>query len=107
MSILATAFYENANYGEAVLWMVMGALLVGKAVIQNIPGRVYYFLAAGVFVIFGLSDVAEARLDTDTWWDPWWLGLWKVACVAALAPFVVGYFVAGQKKAKEKGETPK
>lgn len=107
MSILATAFYENANYGEAVLWIVMGLLLAGKALTQKLPGRRHYLLAAGILLIFGLSDVAEARLDTGTWWDPWWLAVWKVACVAALAPFVVRYFVAGQKKAKEKGETPK
>ncbi|HEY8665306.1 MAG TPA: hypothetical protein VIL86_01515 [Tepidisphaeraceae bacterium] len=44
--------------------------------------------AAGVLVVFGASDWFEAKTDNE-WWHPWWLLLWKAACVIALATIAV------------------
>ena len=40
-------------------------------------------LAALVLVAFGASDWFEANTGNE-WWHPWWLFLWKAACVLAL-----------------------
>lgn len=42
-----------------------------------------YRLAALVLFAFGPTDLVEARYGNQ-WWDPWWLLLWKAACVIAL-----------------------
>jgi len=34
------------------------------------------------FLAFGVSDLVE--IDTQAWWRPWWLLLWKASCIAGL-----------------------
>jgi hypothetical protein len=37
---------------------------------------------ACVLVAFGFSDVVE--IQTGAWWRPWWLLVWKGACLLAM-----------------------
>ena len=39
-------------------------------------------LAGATLLAFGASDLVET--STGAWYDPWWLFLWKAACVACL-----------------------
>ena len=32
-----------------------------------------------ILIIFGLSDFVE--MTTGAWWQPWWLLVWKAACL--------------------------
>lgn len=67
------------NGAEAGLWFVLALGLVIYAVrrADRLAG-----VAAAVLVPFGVSDLVEAH--TGVWWDPWWLLVWKAACVLAL-----------------------
>ena len=70
------------NYIEAGFWIVIGVAFLARSRRLRPP----YFalaIAAGVtFVLFGCSDVVEAQ--TGAWWRPWWLLVWKGACLVAL-----------------------
>lgn len=44
-------------------------------------------VAALIFVAFGCSDLVETQ--TGAWWNPWWLLLWKAACVHALLTVII------------------
>lgn len=71
------------NYIEAGFWVAVG-LIVGWCGRRTRPP--FYrlpLLAAGLFVCFGLSDLVEAQ--TGAWWRPWWLLVWKGACILGLA----------------------
>ena len=52
-----------------------------------------------VFLVFGASDWFEANEDNE-WWHPWWLLLWKAACVTALAWLI---FTAWRREHRAKG----
>jgi hypothetical protein len=71
------------NYIEAGFWILIGLAFL----VRNRRLRPPYFalpIGAGItFVLFGCSDVVEAQ--TGAWWRPWWLLLWKGACLLALA----------------------
>jgi len=54
------------------------------------------WLAAVTFVLFGISDLAETQ--TGAWWQPWWLLVWKAACIALILLLVV---VAIRRKRQE------
>jgi hypothetical protein len=83
-------FFESSNYAEAALWGAIGVAfsLVALRTRKAIRGRC---AAASVALLaFGGSDVVEA--STGAWWDPWWLLLWKAACVGVLAALVFDYY---------------
>ena len=44
-------------------------------------------IAAVTLVVFGLSDAVE--LYTKAWWRPWWLLVWKAACINILVGCVI------------------
>lgn len=73
------------NRFEVVLWVGMGVVLAVRARRAGTRRtRTLMLLAAAVLLAFGGSDFAEA-MTGDRWWSPWWLLLWKGACVASLA----------------------
>ena len=74
---------EYYNYAEVALWPAMGVVLGGYGLRRRGPVRRDCLLAAGTLVAFGASDWFEANTDNE-WWHPWWLLLWKAACVAIL-----------------------
>lgn len=72
------------NYAEVAIWPVMGVVLLAAGFRRAGVVRRYYWLAAGVLIAFGPTDYFEAA-NGNEWWHPWWLLLWKAACVVALA----------------------
>jgi hypothetical protein len=87
----------NGNYGEAALWWLIALAFVYYALRQQGAARRRCWTAAVVFLAFGLSDVVEAH--TGAWWQPWWLLVWKAACVIAMAALLVGDWRARRKTA--------
>jgi hypothetical protein len=71
------------NYCEAVLWFVLGVVVVIAARRQSAAVRRNAWTAFGAFLAFGVSDLIEVR--TGAWWTPWWLFVLKAACVLVLA----------------------
>ena len=68
----------------ALMQQIEACVWIGIAVIH------YVYVARGrgtivltiALVAFGLSDLVEAT--TGAWWWPWWLLVWKAACVLAI-----------------------
>ena len=75
-------FFQVANYWEAALWVVIAVAFVAAAVWLPSARRRCLVLAF-FFAAFGGSDVVEAQYGQ--WWDPWWLLVWKAACVIYFA----------------------
>ena len=71
---------QYGNLAEGVLWIVVGACFAAAMVRGG--SRRMKLVAAINFVLFGCSDFVERR--TGAWWRPWWLLLWKAACVAVM-----------------------
>lgn len=63
-----------------------------------------WFLLAITLAVFGGSDLVEAR--TGAWWKPWWLFVWKAACVVVLLLAFIRYYrlTKGQKPQIEADE---
>jgi hypothetical protein len=78
---------EVFNYIEVALWPAMGLVLAVYGLRQRGGVRRDCLLAAVVLVAFGASDWFEANTGNE-WWHPWWLFLWKAACVLALITLV-------------------
>ena len=72
------------NYAEVAIWPVMGVVLLAAGFRRAGVVRRDYWLAAAVLIAFGPTDYFEAATGNE-WWRPWWLLLWKAACVVALA----------------------
>ena len=80
-------FARLSNQIEAGFWMFIGLCFV-VALLRPAMRRAK-FLAAANFFVFGGSDLVEAH--TGAWWRPWWLLVWKVACVAVMVAQWVMY----------------
>jgi len=78
-----------SNHIEAGLWAAIGVGCAIAAVYQHGVIRKDSVAAAITFVIFGGSDIVEAT--TGAWWRPWWLLLWKGACLFAFLVLIVRY----------------
>lgn len=65
-----------ANQIEAGFWSAIGLVIAMRY------RRLLGFSMAAVLLIFGLSDLVEAR--TGAWYSPWWLFVWKAVCVLAV-----------------------
>jgi hypothetical protein len=75
------------NLFEAGLWFVVAIVLALAWKKAGAP-RWPLLAAAFVFVAFGISDLVETQ--TGAWWKPWWLLVWKAACVhAMLSLFII------------------
>ena len=82
------------NFVEALFWIAVSAGFLRRAVLRKVDGRGAFFVAAALFLFFGLSDFVEA--GTGAWWRPWWLFAWKAACLAGLVSVYVHYRLAGR-----------
>jgi len=71
--------FKTANYVEAVLWLAIGLAFGARALLKRNGWRTECGIAALAFVLFGVSDIVEAT--TGAWWRPWWLLIWKAACL--------------------------
>lgn len=70
-------FFADSNYFECCFWIAIG---IGFAIAAVVKGpRRRCLVTAMTFVLFGVSDYIEAQ--TGAWWRPWWLLVWKGACL--------------------------
>lgn len=76
------------NYAEVAIWPVIGLGLLIASFWKSGVIRRDFRLAALVLFAFGPTDFVEAAYG-DKWWEPWWLLVWKVACVVALASILL------------------
>lgn len=74
--------FQEANYIEAGFWGVIGLVFFVHVAIRSGANRTSRCTAGILFVLFGVSDVVEA--GTGAWWRPWWLLVWKGACLLGL-----------------------
>ena len=84
---LIDSLIEYANPIEGVLWVVIGVCFA--VAILRPGGRGAKAVAAVNFVVFGCSDFVEYH--TGAWWRPWWLLLWKAACVCIMVLQLFAY----------------
>lgn len=79
------AIYRYGNYVEAAVWFIFSIRYGLQAWRKRWPILLCRWngIAAGLFFLFGLSDIVE--VGTGGWWKPWWLLMWKGFCVVGLA----------------------
>ena len=70
------------NAAEAVLWTLIGLELLRRNWFEHGPSLRTGRLAGLTFIAFGASDVVE--VFTGAFWRPWWLLVWKGACIICL-----------------------
>ena len=73
---------RDGNLLEAGVWFFLAFGLFVYAFGRERSLRPTLWMLAVTLAIFGVSDLVEAR--TGAWWKPWWLFVWKAACVAGL-----------------------
>ena len=73
---------RDGNLIEAGVWFLLAVILFIYTLRRQRHPRGTLFLLVGTLGVFGGSDLVEAR--TGAWWKPWWLFVWKAACVALL-----------------------
>ncbi|WP_190567125.1 hypothetical protein [Desertifilum sp. FACHB-1129] len=81
--------YSQGNYIEAGIW---GIFSLGFAIrfFRRPPAeKQHAFVAAITFLLFGISDIVEVH--TGGWWRPWWLLLWKSACILSMIILLFTY----------------
>lgn len=93
------------NAAEALVWFAYGALLLAAWIAGQAAGHERTAVVAGLaFLAFGGSDLVEIR--TGTWWSPWWLLVWKAACVVVLVGCFLRYRAERADSPGNTGEGP-
>ena len=93
---------RDGNLIEAALWFVLGAGLLIYAWLREPHLRPTLRILAITILCFGGSDLVEAR--TGAWWKPWWLFVWKAACVLVMTACIVRYYRLTKQPAAFKSE---
>ena len=88
-------FFVLSNRIEAGFWIVIGLIFAVASVWKTGTTRFRCTEAAIGLVLFGCSDLVEA--ETGAWWRPWWLLVWKVACVLVLLALLVDHWRRAQR----------
>lgn len=70
------------NLSEALLWEIIALGCAVGAIRHSGKRRRLLAIASLTFALFGFSDWIEA--DSGAWWEPPWLLVLKIACVATL-----------------------
>jgi hypothetical protein len=87
---IITREFRISNYIEAGLWISIAAGFVFAALKYGGVIRRRCWIAAVVFLLFGLSDLVEA--GTGAWYRPIWLLLWKGGCLVVMGWLLFVYF---------------
>ncbi len=89
---------RNVNFFEGFFWIAIGLCFAESL---RRPGlRKAKLIATLNFIAFGFSDFVEYH--TGAWWRPWWLLLWKAACVCILVVQFIGYVKRRRYRLKRK-----
>ncbi len=83
------------NLVEGLIWVCVGLVLLWRSRSCE-PARSPTILAGATFILFGVSDFIEIR--TGSWYQPVWLFIWNVACVASLVSCLVWYLSLRRKQ---------
>ncbi|MBI5763544.1 MAG: hypothetical protein HZA51_08485 [Planctomycetes bacterium] len=78
------------NHIEPYIWYFV-AILIVPALRAHAPLRPRLMLGV-VIAIFGTSDFFE----TEAWWTPWWLFLWKAVSLGLMA--AIGLYIRRQSR---------
>lgn len=81
---------RDGNLIEAGVWFLLAVVLGIHALRRERRLRPTLFLIALALAVFGGSDLVESR--TGAWWKPWWLFVWKAACVLLLLLGFIRYY---------------
>lgn len=81
---------RDGNLIEAGVWFLLAFVLLVHALRSARQCRFVLFVLVITLAAFGGSDLVETR--TGAWWKPWWLFVWKAACVLVLLLGFVRYF---------------
>src|SRR4051812_22135389 len=79
---------ELYNYSEVLIWSALGATLIVHGLRRRDSVRRRSTIAGATLIVFGASDWFEAGTGNE-WWHPWWLLLWKAACVLVMLVIIV------------------
>ena len=102
--LLADGLFRYGNFIEAGLWI---AVAVGFAILSGLKrgrSRTRCLLAIPTFLLFGVSDIVEVSISA--WWKPWWLLIWKAACIAVMAALLMDYLRNYPPSAKKENPKP-
>ena len=83
------------NLVEGLMWIGIGVVLLWKSRSCE-RARSPTILAGVTFILFGVSDFIEIR--TGSWYQPVWLLIWNVACVASLVSCLVWYLALRRRQ---------
>jgi hypothetical protein len=89
-SPVAMDLERDGNLIEAGVWFLLAIVMFFHALRSRTQVRPTCFMLVVALAVFGASDVVEAR--TGAWWKPWWLFVWKAACLIALFFGFVRYY---------------
>ena len=76
------------NFWEAWFWIALAVLYI-LLCFRKQAHRKLCLTTTLVFFVFGLTDFVEMK--TGAWYRPWWLLLWKGACVVGLIALYCWY----------------
>ena len=89
--------HADGNRIECVIWAVIALIFLLRTFSFSDYRRTLCYISAAAFFLFGLSDLVEVQ--TGAWYTPWWLLVWKVACVIIFTACFAVYLK--RKKASE------
>jgi hypothetical protein len=72
------------------LWIAIGVVSLVIGLRKSGYARSRCLILALTLGTFGVSDLVETR--TGAWWRPWWLFVWKAACVVVLLALLVEHY---------------
>jgi hypothetical protein len=84
--------FTTFNILEGLFWCLLSLVSLNALVLIRRPGKRFWYLVAGNFFLFGLSDFAEVYTQSS-FLSPgfgWLLGL-KIACVVVFFILLVYY----------------
>ena len=81
-------FVDAFNVFETCLWTVIAIILAVKAC-RTDKHRRWLLAASLTLLLFAASEWKEYQ--TGAWWRPYWLALWKGACILTLIGLGVVY----------------
>ena len=87
---------RDGNIIEAGVWFLLSMVLLVHTLRSEKRFRFVLVVLVATLAAFGGSDLVEAR--TGAWWKPWWLFVWKAACVILLLFGFLRYFQIQKSK---------
>jgi len=87
---------RDGNLIEAGVWFLLAIILFVHTLRSEKRLWPTLFVLVVTLAIFGASDLVESR--TGAWWKPWWLFVWKAACVIVLLFGFLHYYRVQKSK---------